>query len=144
MSREHKNGDPNPTFSIKKGSMLAASLIPSAPINNISSTSISSPKSFRPLAVEVAIGENTTSSADNEFGLQYGMLQLETEEETGGGGGGGEGGGNFWRVVPARELRWVGIGWLCSAVYVTTSTVGSVGLRSTCFRATHPFELLHL
>ena len=26
------------------------------------------------------------------------------------------GGGNLFRVLPASELRWVGTGWLCSAV----------------------------
>lgn len=24
--------------------------------------------------------------------------------------------GNLWRVLPARALRWVGMGWLCSPV----------------------------
>lgn len=26
------------------------------------------------------------------------------------------GGGSFWRVLPASDLRWAGMGWLCSAV----------------------------
>lgn len=50
----------------------------------------------------------------------------------------------FWRVEPAREFRWVGAGWLCSAVYVTMNIPGSDLFRSTCFRAKQPFELLHL
>lgn len=56
-----------------------------------------------------------------------------------------EGGlGNLLRVLPARVLRWVGMGWLCSAVYVKMNTVGSVRFRSTSFLAGHPLELLHL
>lgn len=48
------------------------------------------------------------------------------------------------RVEPARALRWMGQGWLCSEVYVITNMFGSVRLLSTCFLAEQPFELLHL
>lgn len=51
---------------------------------------------------------------------------------------------SFFRVLPAREFRWVGLGCVWSPVYVTMKTLGSKLLRSTCFLAEHPFELLHL
>lgn len=47
------------------------------------------------------------------------------------------------RVLPESEFRWVGRGWLWSPVYVTMKMLGSMLLRSTCFLAGHPFELLH-
>jgi hypothetical protein len=50
----------------------------------------------------------------------------------------------LWRVVPASALSCAGTGWQCSAMYVTMSTPGLAGLRSTSFRAVHPFMLLHL
>lgn len=48
------------------------------------------------------------------------------------------------RELPAKEFRWVGVGWLCSPVYVMINIPGSDLFRSTCFRAIQPFEVLHL
>ena len=50
----------------------------------------------------------------------------------------------LFRVLPARELRCAGFACLCSPVYVTTKIPGSDKLRSTCFLAKHPLQLLHL
>ena len=75
----------------------------------------------------------------------------EEEEEKGAawkesdpGNGGGFVVGFLFRVLPASEFRWVGRGCEWSPVYVTMNMSVSVLLRSTCFRAIQPLELLHL
>lgn len=45
-----------------------------------------------------------------------GRLGLETSEGLLEAAGGPPSVAGLWRVEPARELRWVGAGWLCSAV----------------------------
>lgn len=47
-------------------------------------------------------------------------------------------------VLPARGLRWVGRGCMCSPEYETIKMAGSVWLCSTCFLAPQAFIVLHL
>ncbi|THU46418.1 hypothetical protein C4D60_Mb09t04730 [Musa balbisiana] len=120
--------DPSIT-SMPRKSMSSSPIISTSPTVSSSSSS-SSPLSFsirgRPrgnssFSAEFALG---AAAAGDDRGLDDGWLSGDSgcspnplhPEDASGGWAAELGCGNFWRVLPERELRWVGTGWSCSAV----------------------------
>lgn len=92
---------------MKKSSSTAVSENPS------SSSSSSSTKSLLCTLVLCCTSSSSAEVAGEEHaGLAEGFT-ASAEEVVVAAAGGVTG---FWRVLPAREFLWVGIGWLCSAV----------------------------
>lgn len=110
-----------------------------------------SPSSFPSVSISGSGSKSPVSggSSDGDVGECGGEEEEEEKgvawkEESDPGDGSGLVAGILFRVLPASEFRWVGRGWEWSPEYVTMNMSGSVLLRSTCFRAIQPLELLHL